>query len=167
MLIFLIGFMGSGKSYIGRHLAPLLGLEHLDIDRTIEENEGMSLKELFEKKGESYFRELEKKQLIDLHPEQNLLISTGGGAPCFFDNMDVMNAKGLTIYLNRSKDSIIQRLIKGKHRRPLLAGMNKEQMENFYDERIKSRNLFYEKSKLHVGDADVDEIFNIIENAAF
>lgn len=159
--------MGSGKSYVGRNLAPLLGFKHIDIDKYIEEKEGMSVKNIFEQKGEHYFREEEKKFLEELLPEQNLVISTGGGAPCFFDNMQVMNEKGLTIYLDRSKSSVIERLIRGQHKRPLLTGLNQEQLEAFYDERLKSREPFYEKAKLQVGDADVEEIFGMIENASF
>jgi shikimate kinase len=78
-----------------------------------------------------------------------------------------MNEKGLTIYLNRSKASIIDRLLKGIHKRPLLTGMNKQQLETFFDEKMKDRKVFYEKAKLQVGDADVEEIFKIIENATF
>jgi shikimate kinase len=167
MLIFLVGFMGSGKSYVGRNLAPLLGYVHVDLDKWIEEKEATTIAALFEKKGEEYFRELESRYLHALDPDQSLVISTGGGAPCFFDNMKTMNEKGLTIYLNRSKEIVIPRLLKGLHKRPLIAGMSEQELEKFYDEKLQSRKRFYEQAKLHVDDADVEEIFRMIENAGF
>jgi len=164
MLIFLIGFMGCGKSYTGRHLAPLLGYDFIDTDHLIENNEGIPIKEIFETKGEQYFRTKEQEFLQTLQPEQNLVISTGGGLPCFFDNMDVMNKIGITIYLNRSKTKVIERLIKGQQKRPLLTGLLPEEIASFYDEKLKTRSPFYEKAKIHAGDADVDEIINGIQN---
>ncbi len=163
MLIFLVGFMGSGKSYVGRNLAPLLNFDYVDIDKYIEEQEGLTVKEIFEQKGEDYFRQLEKDFIQQLESEENLVVSTGGGAPCFFDNMDVMNEKGLTIYLNRNKEKTIWRLLKGQYKRPLIANLSPKELEAFYDERLESRKPFYEKAKLHVGDADVEEILEMLK----
>ena len=163
MIIFLIGFMGCGKSYVGRNLAPLLGFEYIDVDKYIEEKEGLTIKEIFEQKGEDYFRLQEKEFIAQVDSEENLVVSTGGGAPCFFDNMDVMNEKGLTIYLNRNKEKTIWRLLKGQYKRPLIANLNQEELEKFYDERLESRKPFYEKAKLHVGDADVEEILEMLK----
>jgi shikimate kinase len=155
--------MGCGKSYVGRNLAPLLGFDYIDIDKYIEEKEGLTIKEIFEQKGEDYFRQAEKDFIHQLDTGQNLVISTGGGAPCFFDNMEVMNEKGLTIYLNRNKEKVIWRLLKGQYKRPLIAHLNPEELEKFYDERLESRKPFYEKAKLYVGDADVEEILEILK----
>lgn len=155
--------MGCGKSYVGRNLAPLLGFDYIDVDKYIEEKEGLTIKEIFEQKGEDYFRQAEKDFIHQLDTGQNLVISTGGGAPCFFDNMEVMNEKGLTIYLNRNKEKVIWRLLKGQYKRPLIANLNPEELEKFYDERLESRKPFYEKAKLHVGDADVEEILEILK----
>ena len=155
--------MGCGKSFVGRNLAPLLGYEYVDADIFIEEKESLSIKEIFEQKGEDYFRNQEKLFLQELDTEQNLVVSTGGGMPCFFDNMDIMNEKGLTIYLNRNKEKTIWRLLKGQHKRPLIANLNQEELEKFYDERLALRKPFYEKAKLHAGDADVDEIFEMLK----
>lgn len=163
MLIFLIGFMGCGKSYVGRNLAPLLGFDYVDIDKYIEEKEGLTVKEIFEQKGEDYFRLQEKNFIQELDTKRNLVVSTGGGAPCFFDNMEVMNEKGLTIYLNRNKEKTIWRLLKGQYKRPLIAHLSPKELEAFYDERLESRKPFYEKAKLHVGDADVEEILEILK----
>lgn len=155
--------MGCGKSYVGRNLAPLLGYDFVDADKFIEEKEGLTIKEIFEQKGEDYFRNQEKLFLEELDSEQNLVVSTGGGMPCFFENMDVMNEKGLTIYLNRNKEKTIWRLLKGQQKRPLIADLNKEELEKFYDERLASRKPFYEKAQLQVGDADVEEIAKLIK----
>ncbi len=155
--------MGCGKSYVGRNLAPLLGFDYIDIDKYIEEKEGLTIKEIFEQKGEDYFRQAEKDFIHQLDTGQNLVISTGGGAPCFFDNMEVMNEKGLTIYLNRNKEKVIWRLLKGQYKRPLIADLSPKELEAFYDERLESRKPFYEKAKLHVGDADVEEILEILK----
>ena len=155
--------MGCGKSYVGRNLAPLLGFDYIDVDKYIEEKEGLTIKEIFEQKGEDYFRQAEKDFIHQLDTGQNLVISTGGGAPCFFDNMEVTNEKGLTIYLNRNKEKVIWRLLKGQYKRPLIAHLNPEELEKFYDERLESRKPFYEKAKLHVGDADVEEILEILK----
>jgi len=163
MIIFLVGFMGCGKSYVGRNLAPLLDFNYVDIDKYIEEHEGLTVKEIFEQKGETYFREQEQQFIANVDTNQNLVVSTGGGAPCFFDNMDVMNEKGLTIYLNRNKEKTIWRLLKGQYKRPLIAHLNQEELEKFYDERLESRKPFYEKAQLHVGDADVEEILEMLK----
>jgi len=159
--------MGCGKSYVGRNLAPLLKYDYVDIDRYLEEKEGLTIQEIFKEKGEAYFRQLESSYLKQLDPQQNLVISTGGGAPCFFDNMEVMNEKGLTVYLNRNKEKIIWRLLKGQHKRPLLNGLTPEQIADFYDERLEIRKPFYEKAKLHVGDTDVDEILEMLKHLEF
>lgn len=164
MLIFLIGFMGCGKSYVGRNLAPLLNFEYIDADKYIEEKEGITVKEIFEQKGEEYFRKQEKLFLEQLNPQQNIVVSTGGGAPCFFDNMDVMNNKGITVYLNRNKEKTIWRLLKGQYKRPLIAHLNKEELEKFYDEKLISREPFYVKAKIHAGDSDVNEIMEMIKS---
>lgn len=164
MLIFLVGFMGCGKSYVGRNLAPLLGYDYIDMDNYIEEQEQQSIKEIFEQKGENYFRELENKYLQTINSDQNLVISTGGGAPCFFDNMEIMNKKGLTIYLNRNKEKTIWRLLKGQHKRPLIANLSEEALNKFYDERLENRKPFYEKAVISTGDAEVDEIYKMIKN---
>lgn len=158
--------MGCGKSHVGRNLAPLMGYEYIDIDKIIEEQQGLSIKEIFEQKGEDYFRKLEKDFIHNLNAEKNIVVSTGGGAPCFFDNMEVMNEKGITVYLNRNKEKVIWRLLKGQYKRPLIANLSAKELEAFYDERLESRKPFYEKAKLHVGDADVQEILEILKNYA-
>jgi shikimate kinase len=158
MLIFLIGFMGCGKSFTSRQLSALLDIPAVDMDKMIEEREGKSIKEIFEEKGENYFRQLEHDFLKNLSAEDNLIIATGGGAPCFFDNMDIMNQKGLTIYLNRNRERCLAQLMKGVEKRPLLNGMSPEEIADFYDRKIKERKPFYEKAKWLIGDAEAEQM---------
>lgn len=162
MIIFLVGFMGCGKSYTGRTLSGLLDIPFVDMDKAIEAQEGKSVKEIFETKGESYFREQERSFLEQLDNSQNLIVATGGGAPCFFDNMELMNDKGWTLYLNRSKDIVLAQLLKGIDKRPLLMGKSPEEVEAFYTEKLAERAPFYEKATFHVGDASAEDIAEII-----
>ena len=164
MLVFLIGFMGCGKSYTARNLSVMLEMPHIDMDKAIEEAEGMTIKEIFAEKGEPYFREAERKFLQNMDADANLIIATGGGAACFFDNIKTMNEKGLTIYLNRSKSIAMAQLLKGIEKRPLLQGMTEEQIADFYDTKLAERSPFYEQAKYHAGDADVEEIADYIKS---
>ncbi|MBK6276498.1 MAG: shikimate kinase [Saprospirales bacterium] len=143
-------------------MVPILEIDYVDLDKLIEEKEQLTVKEIFEQKGENYFREKEKEFIEQLEPTENLIVSTGGGAPCFFNNMQLMNEKGLTIYLNRNKEKTIWRLLKGQYKRPLIANLSAEELEKFYDEKLSSRKQYYEQAKLHVGDADVEEIAEMI-----
>lgn len=164
MLYFLIGFMGSGKSYAGRHLAELLGIPCIDMDKYIEEQEGRSIKEIFEQNGEEYFRKLEKKFLAELDPAEHKIISTGGGAPCFYDNIQVMNQKGLTIYLNRSKEVVMTQLMKGIDKRPLLKGKTPEEVWEYYDSKLQERKPFYEQAIIHARDLTYRDIAQMIKS---
>jgi shikimate kinase len=162
MIIFLVGFMGCGKSYTGRTLSGLLNIPFVDMDKAIEVQEAKTVKEIFERKGEAYFREQERAFLEQLDRNQNLIIATGGGAPCFFDNMDLMNEKGRTFWLNRSKDIALGQLLKGIDKRPLLTGKSPAEVEAFYTERLAERTPFYEKATFHVGDASAEDIAEMI-----
>lgn len=164
MLIFLVGFMGCGKSYLGRHLAPLMQYDYIDMDKYIEENEGLSVKEIFEQKGEDYFRKTEHYFLETLDANKNIVISTGGGVPCFFNNMEIINQKGLSIFINPDKEVTISRLIKGKHKRPLLASLSQEEIEDYYDKKLAERLPFYKQAKIQVGKITAEELLPIIEN---
>jgi shikimate kinase len=163
MIIFLVGFMGCGKSYTGRTLSGLLDIPFIDMDKAIEEQEGKTVKEIFETEGEAYFREQERIFLEQLDTNQNLIIATGGGAPCFFDNMQLMNEKGWTFWLNRSKDVTLSQLLKGIKKRPLLQGKSPDEVESFYTEKLAERTPFYEKATFHVGDASAEDIADMIK----
>ncbi|MBX7225514.1 MAG: shikimate kinase [Chitinophagales bacterium] len=162
MLIFLVGFMGCGKSYTGKSLAQMLDYSFVDMDKYIEEQEKMSIPEIFERHGEMYFRALEKKYIEEVAENQRLVIATGGGAPCFFNNMDIMNSKGITIYLNRNKERALQQLLKGKHKRPLLKGMTDEEVSTFYDMKLAERSRYYEQAKIKAGDMYAEDLVKLL-----
>lgn len=164
MLYFLIGFMGSGKSFAGRKLAEVLEIPCIDMDKHIETTENKSIQEIFEQKGEPYFRKLERDFLKTLDPKDNLIISTGGGVPCFFDNMKVMNEKGITIYLNRSKEVVMRQLLKGIDKRPLLKGKSEEEIWDFYDKKLQERLPFYNQAQFHAKDLNYLEISQMLKS---
>jgi shikimate kinase len=120
MLIFILGYMGSGKSTVGKKLASKLGYEFLDMDMIFERNHGTDVAAYFAEHGEASFREQEKELLSSLVHLENTVVSTGGGTPCFFDNMQVMNDHGITIYMDHEPKALYHRLIHAKIKRPLL-----------------------------------------------
>ena len=128
MLIFLVGYMGCGKSTIGRTLAKQLGVRFLDMDTLLEQRCGKSVAEIFTETGETGFRQSEREVLAELTSEREAIVATGGGAPCFFDNMETMNRAGLTVYFKMSPEKLAGRLEHGKAKRPLL----RDKSEKYY-----------------------------------
>jgi len=118
--IYLIGFMGSGKSTTGKKLASGLGWSFVDLDKKIEEETGRKIPEIFSKQGEEYFREVERRVLRAMESLSEVVISTGGGAPCYHDNMEHMLGNGITIYLKLTPVQLKQRLAVSKGERPLI-----------------------------------------------
>lgn len=163
MVIFLIGFMGSGKSYTGKHLSAQLNIPFVDMDDAIEEQQGKSVSQIFEEDGELVFRELEHQYLLDIDPDESQIIATGGGAPCYHDNMELMNAIGTTIFIDTPKEKIAERLAKGIHRRPLLTGMNAMDLEFFYDKKMEERRPIYEKANFQIQHQDLEVLSKLIE----
>lgn len=154
MKIFLLGFMGSGKSYWGRELARLLDMPLTDLDHEIEEDTGLSIAEIFATKGEPYFRDLERNALLNMLKKDHYVLSCGGGLPCFFDNMELMNHHGLTIWLDAPLPVMIERLKKDKETRPLLHGMDESQMTLFVGAKMAERRIFYEQAKWTISTED-------------
>ena len=140
--------MGCGKSYIGKRLAKSLGLSFIDLDDFIEEQEGRSIKEVFEKEGEAYFRRIEKEALRAMNQFDQTVIATGGGAPCFLDNSDWMKEYGITIYLQTPVEVIMKYLIRGRAKRPLLKGLDDEALQVFIQGKLKERESFYKNVHL-------------------
>ena len=122
MKYFIVGYMASGKSTFGKELAKDKGLPFLDLDESVESREGRSISEIFAKEGEEYFRKREREILHEICNEADeFVLATGGGTPCFFDNMDYMNQAGTTVFLNTSPLVIVDRLKRQRADRPLLA----------------------------------------------
>lgn len=148
--IFLVGFMGCGKSFVGKHLATQLNMQFVDIDQIIENTEGVSISQIFAEKGESFFRNLEHQTLRRYTDMQNFCIATGGGAPCFHNNMALMNEHGITIYLKTSPFLILERLqMAGElEKRPLLRGKTSDEILTFIQDKIQERSRFYEEAQI-------------------
>ncbi len=146
MRIYLLGFMGCGKTSLGRRLARKLDYSFLDIDNLIEEKVGKSIHEIFADNGEAYFRQVEKEQLHGTKDHSRAVIATGGGTPCFFDNMDFMNAHGVTVYLKMSPVSLSYRLMHAKRRRPLIDGYEGEALLQFIKDKLGERESYYLRS---------------------
>lgn len=148
MKIFLIGFMGSGKSLIGRHLAKRLGLSFLDLDDFLEKGEKKSIREIFAESGEDEFRKLEKIYLNKTSDLRNHIVATGGGTPCFFENMEWMKANGLTIFLNVNPEILCERLQKESEHRPLLIGNSDKELLKFIESKLNFRLQFYKQAEV-------------------
>ena len=143
MRIYLIGFMGSGKSTFGKKLARKMGYDFFDMDKMIEKIEGVSVAELFAIKGETYFRKLESDILHSTIVHKNAVISCGGGTPCYFDNMEWMNSRGATVYLKVPQERLYGRLKSRKHKRPLIANLNDAQLKDYIFQKLSEREAFY------------------------
>ena len=156
MRIYLIGYMGSGKSHLGWKLANHLGVQFVDMDNYIEERNCKTIPQIFAEEGEAEFRKIERKALEELSEFTDLVTATGGGAPCFFDNIDLMNETGKTIYLNIDPEILANRLLKSKTERPLIKGKSREELVEFIDETLKKRNQFYSQAIYQITEPDID-----------
>lgn len=151
--IFLIGYMGSGKTTLGKAFARAMGLSFIDLDWHIEERFCKSVSQLFAERGEDGFRLLEQRMLHEIAEFENVVISAGGGTPCFYDNMDYMNAHGETVFLDVSTEVLFRRLKVAKQQRPLLANKSDDEMRTFIGQALAQRMPFYSQAK-HVFRAD-------------
>lgn len=150
MKIFLIGFMGCGKSTFGKKLAVKLGYDFIDLDHVLENEVSSNIGDYFASHGEAAFRALESKVLKEYNYPENCVVATGGGAPCYFDNMDWMNNNGTTLYIEMTPIALAKRLEKGKEKRPLLKDMNEEQLIGFIESKLAERNPFYKRAALSI-----------------
>ena len=149
MRIYLTGFMGSGKSYIGRRLAANLNLPFFDLDTEIEAGEGRVISTIFAEDGEAFFREKERFYLEKLTKKHaNFILATGGGTPCFFENAAYLKANGLVLFLETAPSLLVQRLRKETAHRPLLAKKNDAQLLDFVQVMLGKRRTFYEQAHM-------------------
>jgi shikimate kinase len=155
MKIFLIGFMGSGKTTFGKKLASSLDYPFFDLDHQIEASVNQPIPQYFAAQGEESFRKLEKQTLQEYAYPEDCVVSCGGGSPCYFDNMDWMNENGLTIYLEMPVSALAGRLEKGKHKRPLLKDLDQIGLLQFIEGKLAERLPFYSKAKLTVSGIDL------------
>ena len=148
MKVFIIGFMGSGKSYVGQRLAQLLDYLYVDTDNLVENTEGVTIAQLFDAKGEAAFRLIESNALKGLSKWDNIIVATGGGAPCFHDNMAFINNLGITIYLKTEPELLLERLKLEAEKRPLLRSHSEAELLAFIHSKIAERTHFYEQADI-------------------
>lgn len=144
--IILIGYMGAGKTTLGKALARQLNVDFCDLDWFIEERYHRTIQQIFDEKGEAGFREIERNMLHEVAEFENIIISCGGGTPCFFDNIEFMNSKAKTVYLKASPETLFQHLKMGKNERPLLKNKTDEELIRFITSSLEQREPFYNKA---------------------
>lgn len=149
---FLVGFMGTGKSYWSKIWAEKYGLASYDLDTIIETAFGMTIEEIFEKEGEEKFREIETLNLKKFENKHGFFMACGGGTPCFFDNLNWMKNAGTVIYLKASPEFILNRVMDEKEKRPLLKTVNTAELLFFIEKKLGERKKFYEEAH-HILDA--------------
>lgn len=146
--------MGSGKSFVGRQLASLLGSPFIDLDEVIEARAGKTISHLFAEDGEAVFRRLETEALRATAALPAFVLATGGGAPCFHENMDWMNANGITVFLDPDLEVLLARLEAGRAHRPLL--QSAAALQQLVEERLAARRPVYEKARVHLRGEEAD-----------
>lgn len=147
MRIFLIGMMGSGKSYCAQKIAKKLKLRAYDLDNLIEMTEDLTISEIFEEEGEEYFRKLEATILRWFGEKKDFVLATGGGTPCFHNNIEWMNENGITVWLNEPVEVLVERLKPEKAHRPLISERSDEELNAFLTDKLAERAPFYSQAK--------------------
>jgi len=148
MIISLIGYMGSGKSHISKLLSDKMNLKLIDLDREIIARHNMPIAEIFEKKGEIFFRKQERAILDEiLDIEKSCILSVGGGTPAYYENISLINEKSTSVYLRTSVKILTERLLKQKQKRPLIAKIPDEQLPEFIGQHLFERQQFYSQAK--------------------
>ena len=148
--IILIGYMGAGKTTVGKALSKELGIPFYDLDWYIESRRRKTIPQLFAELGEEGFRNIERNMLHEVAEFEDVIISCGGGTPCFFDNIDYMNQQGQVVYLHCEPEVLHKHLLMGKTERPLLKGKSPEELQQFIVEQLKKREPYYNKAKHHL-----------------
>jgi shikimate kinase len=169
MRIFLIGFMGSGKTYWGKQLSERLSMPFYDLDEVIIDAEKRSIADIFTESGEEYFRVKEREIMENLVDDNiSMILSCGGGTPCFFNNIDYMKKYGLVVWLNTNIDVLGNRLLKERSHRPVLSGIRDGELKAFIIKKMNERRMYYEQADLIVdneNDITVSEFAQIILHA--
>lgn len=146
--IFLIGYMGCGKSTLGKALARRCELDFIDLDDYIEARAGKKIRQIFAEDGEAAFRDMERRMLLEVSTEgeRDVIVACGGGTPCFGGNMELMQSRGLTVLLNASEERLFERLKRGRHKRPLIAALDDSQLEEFVRRQLAERMPHYSRA---------------------
>ncbi len=159
--IFLTGYMGAGKTTLGKAAARRMNVSFIDLDWYIEERFHKTVGELFAERGETGFRELERNMLHEVADFEDVIISTGGGTPCFFDNMDFMNRMGSTVFLDVDPDVLFRRLKIAKQQRPILQGKKDEELKAFILQALEKRMVYYKQARYCLNADELEDIRQI------
>lgn len=156
MKIFIIGYMCSGKSTVGKRLARKLNYDFIDLDLYFEEKYHISVDDFFKKYGDDAFRKIETKLLNEILTKDNIVISTGGGTPCFNENMNLMKNNGVSVYLKMHINSLKDRILNSKKQRPLLKNISEDNIDDFLSDHLSKREVFYQQADFTVKGENVD-----------
>jgi len=164
MKVVLVGYMGSGKSSVGKLLASKLRISFYDLDAVIEDNEQLSISNLFEKKGELYFRKSENKILQQiLYKDESFVLSLGGGTPCYYNNHELLQQDGVvSFYLKATSAKLVERLQVEKEARPLVASLNKDELLDFVNKHLFDRSYYYHQVN-HVVAIDEKSVDQLVD----
>jgi shikimate kinase len=149
--------MGTGKSYWTKRLSKKLKIGGYDLDHLVESHEEKTIGEIFAEDGETYFRKTETKILHWFAEKKNFVLSTGGGTPCFSDNMDWMNKQGVTIWIDEPVEVLVQRLLPEKAHRPLIASLSDNELKRFLENKLAERRSFYNRAKGYLQGNEINE----------
>ena len=165
--IFLVGYMGAGKTTIGKALAKQMNLSFIDLDHFIESRFHKTVRQIFEEKGEEVFRIIEKNALREVAEFEDTIISTGGGTPCFHANMELMNTLGTTVYLKASADELTKRIALNKNTRPILKDLSGDSLKQFIANALNDRGIYYKQANI-IFDTEVmlseKDVVNLCQN---
>lgn len=151
MIISLVGYMGSGKSHISKILSDKINFKLIDLDKEISRRNKLTIPEIFEKKGEIYFRKLERETLEEiLATQENIVLSLGGGTPVYYNNMEIINNNSKSVFLRASISTLAERISKQKEKRPLIAKIADEDIPEFIAKHLFERNIFYSKAQFSI-----------------
>ncbi len=165
-LIYVIGFMGSGKSTAGKRLAAALGWSFIDLDRKIEEAAGKTIPQIFSQDGEDVFRKTESDVLMSMNPQEGTIVSTGGGTPCHGDNMDYMLKNGLTVYLKMTPGQLSHRLMESTAVRPLIKNISDEDLPGYIEKILAVREKWYNRADIIIEgiNLDLNRLLSLVKN---
>jgi len=174
MKIFIIGYMGAGKSSMGKAIAPIFNFKHIDLDIYIEKNLDTTIQKIFNSKGEEYFRKVEHNSLKKIiENEDNFILSVGGGTPVFFDNMEMMKKSGITVYLKLNPKVLLSRLFNSRKKRPLIEEISKEELLDYITKNLEKREHYYNQANLIIDSLNLnknylaEKIYQYIEQNDF
>lgn len=164
--LYIIGYMGCGKTTFGRALSEATGLRFIDLDHLIEARHNATVRQIFDMHGEQKFREIERNMLRETAELEDVIVSCGGGTPCFFDNVEYMNANGTTLWLEATHDCLFSRLIRKREKRPLLAGKTDAEIRSVISTQLDARSPYYSKAAIRWQGDSLEDRRQIDDNVA-